>query len=132
MILTRGSSKEEPQKYGKMGLGCGKVAGGGMSAGMGCVRVFNTGDDRGEKLLEATVPQQVWTNHSSPREDRSDRKKEDYASCPKYSLVEVHRPFSIFCISIPQNSLFCDIQCNKKKSHGLWTVCRYSENEQDL
>lgn len=48
-----------------MGLGCGEVAGGSMSVGMGCVRVFNTGDDGGEKLLEATVPQQVWTNHTA-------------------------------------------------------------------
>lgn len=39
----------------KIGPGCDEVAGGGVSAGMGCVRVFNTGDDGGEKLLEATV-----------------------------------------------------------------------------
>lgn len=61
-----------------MGPGCGEVAGGGMSAGMGCVRVFNTGDDGGEKLLEAAVPQQVWTNHSSPRDGLSDRKRDGY------------------------------------------------------
>lgn len=58
-----------------MGLGCSEVAGGGMSAGMGCVRVFNTGDDGGGKFLEATVLQHVWTNHSSPRDGRSDRKR---------------------------------------------------------
>lgn len=39
-----------------------------MSAGMGCARVFNTGDDGGEKLLEATVPQQAWTKRDSPRD----------------------------------------------------------------
>lgn len=102
-----------------MGPGCGKVAGGGMSVGMGCVRVFNTGDDRGEKLLKATVPQQVWTNHSSPRDQRPDRKRKTpaNASCPKYSLVEVRSVFFVCLgISIPQNSLFCDIQCNKKIS----------------
>lgn len=56
-----------------MGPGCGEVAGGGMSVGMGCVRVFNTGDDGGEKLLEATLPRQVWTNRSSPGDGRSEK-----------------------------------------------------------
>lgn len=60
-----------------MGLGCGKVAGGGMSAGKGCVRVFNTGDDRGEKLLEATEtaagldePQQPEGGPVGPKKER--------------------------------------------------------------
>lgn len=30
-----------------MGLGCGEIAGGGMSGGIWVVRVFNTGDDGG-------------------------------------------------------------------------------------
>lgn len=30
-----------------MGLGCGKIAGGGMSGGIWFVKVFNTGDDGG-------------------------------------------------------------------------------------
>lgn len=41
-----------------------------------CVRVFNTGDDGGGKLLEATVPQQVWMNRSSPRDGQSCRKRD--------------------------------------------------------
>lgn len=60
-----------------MGSGCDEVPGGGMSAGMGCVRVFNTGDDGGKKLLEATVPQQVWTNHSILGDGWLDKKKKD-------------------------------------------------------
>lgn len=37
-----------------MGLGCGEIAGGGMSGGIWVVRVFNTGDDGGgEGLLQA-------------------------------------------------------------------------------
>lgn len=70
-----------------MGPGCGEVAGGGMSVGMGCVRVFNTGDDGGEKLLEATLPRQVWTNRSSPGDGRSDGKR---GTCTDASC----RPFS--------------------------------------
>lgn len=38
-----------------MGPECGKVAGGGMSAGMGCVRVFNTGDDGEQGWEEGCV-----------------------------------------------------------------------------
>lgn len=66
MNPTGGSSKEEHRKCGQMGPGRGEVAGGGVPVGKGCVRVFNTGDDGGEKLLEATVPQQVWTNRGYP------------------------------------------------------------------
>lgn len=102
-----------------MGPGCGEVAGGGMSVGMGCVRVFNTGDDGGGKLLEATLPQQVWTNCSSPGDGQSDKKKETCtdASCPKYSLVGVCLPFSdsspeFMRSYIPQNPLCSDIQYN--------------------
>lgn len=75
-----------------MGPGCGEVAGGGMSVRMWCVRVFNTGDDGGEKLLKATVPQQVWTNYSILRDGCSEGKTETCidVSCSKYSLVEVH------------------------------------------
>lgn len=51
MNLTRGSSSDEPPKYREIGPGCCEGAGGGMSAGMGCVSVFNTGDDGGRKLL---------------------------------------------------------------------------------
>lgn len=67
-----------------------------MSARMGCVRVFNTGDDGGGEFLEATVPQHVWTNRSSPRDGRSDRKRETCTdtSSPKYSLVGVCGAFS--------------------------------------
>lgn len=54
-----------------MGPGCDEVAGGGMSVGMRCVRVFNTGDDGGEKLLEATPQRQAWTNRRSPGDGRS-------------------------------------------------------------
>lgn len=39
-----------------MGLGCGEIAGGGMSGGIWVVRVFNTGDDGGgEGLLQAST-----------------------------------------------------------------------------
>lgn len=54
--------------WGNGSGGYGEVAGGGVSAGMGRVRMFNTGDDGGGKLLEATVPYQVWTNLSGPRD----------------------------------------------------------------
>lgn len=39
-----------------MGLGCGEIAGGGMSGGIWFVKVFNTGDDGGGGgLLEAST-----------------------------------------------------------------------------
>lgn len=38
-----------------MGLGCGEIAGGGMSGGIWVVRVFNTGDDGGGGLLQAST-----------------------------------------------------------------------------
>lgn len=47
------------------------------------VLVFNTGDDGGEKLLEATLPQQVRTNRSSPGDGQLDRKRE---SSPAFRL----------------------------------------------
>lgn len=62
-----------------MGLGCGEIAGGGVSAGIWFVKVFNTGDDGGGCVcvgVDACVcvgggvcsrhPQQVWTNRRSP------------------------------------------------------------------
>lgn len=76
-----------------MGPGCGEVAGGGLSVGMGCVRVFNTGDDGGEKLLEATLPQQVRTNRNSPGDGQLDRKRE---SCTAFCLPFFHIGLAYF------------------------------------
>lgn len=49
-----------------MGLGCGEIAGGGMSGGIWFVKVFNTGDDGGGGGVCSRHPQQVWTNRRSP------------------------------------------------------------------
>lgn len=59
-----------------------------MAAGMGCVRVFNTGDDGGGKLLEATVPQQVWTNSSRPRDWTVGQKKARLAQM--HPVLNIH------------------------------------------
>lgn len=51
-----------------MGLGCGEIAGGGMSGGIWVVRVFNTGDDGGGRGGDdcSRHPQQVWANRRNP------------------------------------------------------------------
>lgn len=129
MNLTRGSSSEEPQKCGEMGPGCGKVAGGGMSAGMGCVRMFNTGDDGGEKLLEATVPLQVWTNLSSPRDGQSENKKNkktrkrNERTAPMESglninLLEFVGLIRLYLTLIQINSLSCESANRYLIGHG--------------
>lgn len=83
----------------------------------------------GKKLLEATLPQQVRTNRSSPGDGQLDRKRESCtAFCLPFFLLVSHISRSLNFSKL--NPLWHTVQL--KKSHGPWAICRYSEDEQDL
>ena len=105
-----------------MGPGCGEVTGGGMSAGMGCMRVFNSGDDGEGKI--------AWGNGVAAGLDERKQPEGWTVGQNKIDLAQMHPHLNMYLsefvgivsvwfsytvcqgVGIPGNWLICDMQCN--------------------
>lgn len=107
-----------------MGPGCGEVAGGGVSAGMWCVRYLIQVMMEGKNCLRQLCCSRFGRSSAAPGMDSQTAKKENYrdALYPKWTLAGVDT--GLFCVVscvyryLNSSKLFYNIQSTKKNLMG--------------